>query len=251
MRTGGAQLATSDTGNLTNRDELAVPDAPRLGAAFRGAAVDFYYNSWRLLPGNLVWGALLLAILVASITWPPALALLALLSFPFAGLSRLAALLARGDAASFADFATGMRRAFWPALVTGIAAVVLAATFTFNIFFGLQVGGPVGWSFSALAFYGDIGLAMVLVAFWPILVDPVREGLPLRRRLWLAVLVNLARPGRMFVLTLLIVALLLVSTVLVAVLLTVAVAYVSLVAARYVLPLADRLEGRPTVHRMS
>jgi hypothetical protein len=237
---------------MTDASQLALPDPPRLGGAFREAAFDLYYNSWRMVPANIVWGLGFVAILVlAGGVWLPALILLALLAVPVAGLHRMAAMIERGGGTSFSDFVIGMRRFFWPALAAGIIATLLAIVFTANVILGLQLGGVLGWLFSAFALYGDIGLAMVLVAFWPILVDPLREELPIRRRLWLAVLVSLARPGRMFVLTLLIAAVLIASTVLFAAIVTVSVAYVSLVGARYVLPAADRLEGRPTVHRLT
>jgi hypothetical protein len=237
---------------MTDAGQLALPDPPRIGGAFREAAFDLYYNSWRMVPANIVWGVGFVAILVlAGGVWLPALMLLALLAVPVAGLHRMAAMIERGGGTSFSDFVIGMRRVFWPALAAGIVATLLAVVFTANVILGLQLGGVLGWLFSAFALYGDIGLAMVLVAFWPILVDPLREELPIRRRLWLAVLVSLARPGRMFVLTLLIAAVLIASTVLFAAIVTVSVAYVSLVGTRYVLPAADRLEGRPTVHRLT
>jgi hypothetical protein len=231
--------------------ELALPDPPRLGGAFREAAFDLYYNSWRMVPANIVWGVVFITTLLAAGLFLPAFGLLALLAVPVAGLHRMAAMIERGGGTTFSDFVIGIRRFFWPALATGIVATLLAIVFSANVTLGLQIGGVFGWFLSAFALYGDIGLAMVLVAFWPILVDPLREELPFRRRLWLAALVNLARPGRMFVLTLLIVGVLFVSTVLFAAIVTVAVAYVSLVAARYVLPVADRLEGRRTVQRLA
>jgi uncharacterized membrane protein YesL len=161
---------------------------------------------------------------------------------------RIAALIVRGDSVGFADFLSGMRRYFLPALGLGTVAWLLALVFTANAFIGLQQDNVVGWLFSAFALYGDVGLVMYVVAAWPILVDPLREELPVRRRLWLAAAVILTRPVRMLMLTAVIVALLLASTLLFAALLTISVAYVSLVATRYVLPAADRLEGRPTVH---
>ena len=71
----------------------------------------------------------------------------------------------------------------------------MLVVFATNMVLGLQLGGPVGWLFSALAGYATLGTAMGLVAFWPILADPRREGWSLGRRLRLALLVNLARPG--------------------------------------------------------
>ena len=40
--------------------------APRLGRALRSAATDFYFNSWRLVPANLVWTAILVGVLALA-----------------------------------------------------------------------------------------------------------------------------------------------------------------------------------------
>lgn len=231
---------------MAQMGELVLPDPPRLSGALREAAVDFYFNSWRLVPANVVWGALLLLILFGSAIWLPIAALAPVLALPVAGMHAMAALITRGEPVSFHDFLAALRRWAASAFGLGIVATVLAVVFTANVFIGLDDGGVIGWTFSAFALYADIALAMFLVAAWPLLVDPRRQKVPLRRRLWLAALVGLAHPGRIFVLTATIVALLVVSTVLLAALLTVSVAYVSLVATRYVLPAADRLEGRRT-----
>jgi hypothetical protein len=66
----------------------------------------------------------------------------------------------------------------------------------------------------------------------------------LRRRLQLAGLVLIGRPGRLFLLTVLIVAILVVSTVLLGAIVLVGIAYTSLLATRWVLPAADDLEAR-------
>ena len=172
--------------------------------------------------------------------------LVSVLAVPVAGLHAMAARIQREQPAGFRDFLAGMRRSFVSAMTVGAAAFVLAVVFTTNVFVGLELGGIAGIGISVLALYGNIGLAMFLVAAWPLIVDPVRADEPIRRKLKLAALVNLARPARMFALTALIVAILALSTVLFAALLTISVAFVSLVATRYVLPVADRLEGRRT-----
>ncbi|MDP8904151.1 MAG: hypothetical protein M3N29_02330 [Chloroflexota bacterium] len=208
--------------------------------------MDFYYNSWRLVPANVIWGVLLLVVFTASAIWLPLILLASTLAVPVAGMARMAVLIQRERGASFSDFFNGIRHWGLPAFAVGLATTVLALIFTVNIFIGLDMGGLLGMVFSGFALYGDIGLAMFLVAFWPILVDPLRQELPLRRRVWLAVVINVARPGRMFALTFVLVALLVVSTVFLAALLTISVAYASLVSTRYVLPAIDRLEGRPS-----
>ena len=72
------------------------PVAPSLGGAIRAAAIDFYSNSWRLVPANLVWAAVLLAVLVVGGASIVGLALAPLLAIPTGGLFAVAARLARG-----------------------------------------------------------------------------------------------------------------------------------------------------------
>jgi len=96
----------------------------------------------------------------------------------------------------------------------------------------------------ATALWGLVALVMVVIAIWPVLVDPRREDRPLRRRLQLAGLVLIGRPGRLFLLTVLILAILVASTVLLGAIVLVGVAYTSLLATRWVLPAADDLEAR-------
>jgi hypothetical protein len=115
----------------------------------------------------------------------------------------------------------------------------------------VQVGrlweSPIGGVLAVSALYGlTIGWVYTVVA-WPIVLDPLRASEPLRARLRLAGLMILAHPLRMGGLALLVGAFLVASTVAVAAIVTVALAFAFLVVARYVLPAADRLEGRETV----
>jgi hypothetical protein len=199
------------------------------------------------VPANIVWGVLLLVIAAAAVTWLPAILLVSLLAVPAAGMYRMAALLTRGAPVGFSDFLTGMRRFAGPALALGAASTVLGLLFTANVGLGLAQGSLAGGVFAVLALYANLALAIYLVAAWPIVVDPVRETMSFRGRLRLAFYVVASRFGRMLGLTLVVLAILLVSTILFAALITISVAYVSLVGTRYVLPAADRFEGRPTL----
>jgi hypothetical protein len=215
-----------------------------IGSALRQAAVDLYFNSWRFVPANLLWGAGLLAVIFLGVGWPPAFALAVLLAIPVAGMHRMAALIVRGEHAGFSDFVDGMRRFALTAAAVAAGAAAVAAVLTTNVVIGFQAGGPVGWFLGATALYGEIALAMFLVAIWPVLVDPVHEGAPLRRRLVIAGLVVIGRPGRLFLLTVVILIVFVLSTLLLAGIVLVAVGFSSLVAARWVLPTADALEAR-------
>ena len=231
----------------TTEPAYRVPDAPTIGGSLRESLVDFYFNSWRLVPANIVWGVLLLAIAAATLAWLPAILLTSLLALPAAGLYRMAALITRGAPVGFRDFITGMRRFAGPALLLGIASVVVGAVFTANIGLGMAQGTLAGGVFAVLALYADLALAIYLVAAWPIVVDPVRETMSFRGRLQLAFYVVVSKFGRLLGLTLILLAILLVSAILFAALVTISIAYISLVGTRYVLPAADRLEGRPTM----
>lgn len=220
-----------------------------LRAALRQAVTDLYFNSWRLAPANLVWGAILVLAFVAGPLSLLGMALLLGLAVPTAGLYRMAALIARGEPTTFSDFIGGMGRYAIRALGVSAGAAVLAFVFTTNVLVGLGTDSPAGWFVSAMALWGLLGLGMLLVAFWPLLADPRREALGLRGRLALAGVVVIGRPMRSLALTVVVTAILVVSTVLFAALVIVSVAYVSLVSARYVLPLADEVERQLAARR--
>lgn len=215
-----------------------------LGTALRTAFTDFYFNSWRLAPANLVWGLVLILALLAGPTTLLGAVLLVVLPVPAVGVYRMAAVIARGAPASFADFLGGMRRSGPAAIGTGLGSVLLAVVFATNVVSGFEAGNPIGWFLSGMALWGLVGLAMLLVALFPLLVDPAREALGLRQRLALAGLAVIGRPGRMLALSAMVALVLAVSTVMFALLVMVSLAYVALVSSRYVLPLVDALEAR-------
>lgn len=215
-----------------------------LGGALRTSLRDFYFNSWRLAPANLVWGAMLVAALIASPTSLLGLVLLVALAVPTAGIYRMAALIARGEPAAFSDFLDGMRRLGPAGALLGVTGAALAYVFTTNVFVGLGANNPIGWLTTGLALWGLVGLTMLLSSVWPLLADPQRQDVGLRGRLTLAGLVVIGRPLRVLALTVVIALVLAVSTVLFALLAMVSVAYIALVSCRYVLPLADDLEAR-------
>jgi uncharacterized membrane protein YesL len=215
-----------------------------IGQAMRLAASDFYFNSLRFVPANVAWAITILAVLFAAITWTPAIVLVVLVAVPIAGIHRMAALLTRGEATSFSDFFAGMRRFGLHASGILAAATIVAAVLVTNVVTGFASDSPLGWFVAATALWGLVALMMAVIAIWPVLVDPRREDRPVRRRLQLAGLVVIGRPGRLFVLTLLIAVILVASTVLLGAIILVGVAYASLVATRWVLPAADELEAR-------
>ncbi len=223
----------------------ALPRAPTLRGSLRAAFLDFYYNSWRLVPANMLWGLGLIALYLAFLVWPfGALLLLPLLALPTVGLYRMAALIVRGESVSFWNGIGAWRRFLIPALAAGLALVSAGSVFTVNLLGGLASGDPIGWAFATLAGWGWLVMTMLAVTFWPLLVDPRREGWGARRTLRLAGYLVVAHPLRLVGLTVATAILLALSTVAFAALVTISVALAALFGSHFVLASADRLEAK-------
>ena len=216
-----------------------------LRSAVRAAAFDFYYQSIRVVPANILWGIALLAVIAVATAGGPlvTLAVAPLLAIPYVGVVRLAALTARGRDVVLSDVFRAYREFGLAALGIGTLTTLAVALLASNVVVGATMGGLGGWVFATLAASGLLGVWVVGFPTWVLVVDPNRADRPLRDRLRLAVLLVLAAPGRMAALGALLLILLLISTVAFAALMTISVSYAALVAARYVLPLADRLEA--------
>lgn len=223
----------------------SIPDAaPGLGRAVRAAALDFYFNSWRLVPANLLWGAALLALLIGASIFAPVLLLTPLLALPTAGIFRIAALIARGEGVSFWDGLAAWRTRFLPALVIGTALAGCVAIFVTNLVLGLTSDSVLGWVLATLAGWGLVATWVVGWTVWPLVLDPHRADSSVRANVRTAALLVLAHPVRLGAMGLLIAVLLVASTIAFAALVSISVAFAALVASRYVLPAADRLEHR-------
>jgi hypothetical protein len=218
---------------------------PSIPGALRASAVDVFYNSWRLVPANLVWGVGFIAIGLIGLSVPVlGVLLVPLLALPTVGLFRIAALIARGEAVSLSDAFAAWRQYAAPALAAGIAIMVGVVVATWDLVAGFTAGSMVGWAMGTLAAWGLLLVVGMAVAFWPLLVDPARADRPVRERLRLAGLLIVAFPLRMTALVLVLVVLVAASLVAFAALVTISVAFAALVACRWVLPAADRLEAR-------
>lgn len=220
--------------------------APSLGSALRQAASDFYYNSWRLVPANLVWAAGLLLLLLVAGTGNSllAMALAPLLAFPTFGLFAMAGMIHRGNGLSTAaSFATW--RAMWRRiLVLGAVLVGAAVVFVTNVAVGILRQDVVGIAVATAAAWGLLAMVVLGAIVWPLAADPDRAGRPFRDIVKLAAMLAIGFPIRFGALSLLLLVVLAISTVLFVALLTVGIAFVALLATRYVLPAADRLEAR-------
>ena len=199
------------------------------------------------MPVNVIWGAALLLTLALTFIYPlgALLCFIFVLPFPTAGLFRLGALIQRGQPTTLSDalaWRSFARRALGAGLVVGGSTIVLG----FNVLLGLNSLDAPAWAFATAAFWGLIIVWLAAAAVWPLLFDPLRANEPATALVRLGLTVILARPLPFLALSAALVVVLVVSTILFAALVTISLAYVALVLSAYVIPAADRIEGRRT-----
>lgn len=213
----------------------------------RVAAEDLYYNGVRLVVANLAWGlgALLTAYAITR-SWVGLLALVLMIPLSV-GLMGMATALVRERHVVMSDFPRAIRGRFWRLLALGVAELTLIALAAFDLLLGVQLGGVLGFVLGLVAFYTMVALCVLALAVWPIVVDPERRDEPLLAAVRLGALLVLAHPIRMGLLAAVLALIGVASMILTAAIVTFAAAYIFLVAAHFVLPAADRLEGRATV----
>jgi hypothetical protein len=212
----------------------------------RGAIGDLYYNSWRFLGANLAVGGLLVVIALAAVGSAWLLALLPLAAVPAAGTMRMATTLIRDGHADFGDFAEVVRHPR-RVLIVGVVQSLVFLVLIADVRLGAFIGSFLGLLLTVGALYGlAIGWAYAAAA-WTLMLDPARDDDPLAARLRLAAIVLLAHPIRVGGFLLLTGLLLALTALLIAPFLTFTIALAWLAIARYVLPVADRIEGRATM----
>jgi hypothetical protein len=216
-------------------------------AAIRLALGDLYYHSIRLVPANLAWGLVFLAVAWTAVSIGPviALPLVPLMAFPLIALARLAGLIVRGRDVMLSDAWDAVRERPIRTLAAGGVTTIVITVLVVNILLGGMSGSPLGLALAVLAGWGLIAAWLMALPFFVILADPFRHDIAVADAARLAAGLLLVRPGRLFALHLTLALVLTVSTLLMAALLTVGVAYAALLTARIVLPAADGIAGVP------
>ena len=215
--------------------------------AFQPALRDLYFGSVRLLPANIIWGVVLLALAWIAFSgglWI-AVFLAPLLGVPTVGLYRLAVSTSRGDEPRFADAFVAMRERLVPALSVAALTIWAAVLLGINIGLGLGTGSLPGFVFAIVSGWGLIAVAAFTAVVGPILADPDRRRAPVRGTLRLGAFLVLAVPIRVMSLAIVAVLLFFASTWLLVLVLAVTAAYVALLCCRVVLPEVDRVTSGP------
>ena len=231
---------------MASRAEPAAPARTSNAGPFRQALTDFYFDSFRLIRANLVWGAGVILAVVVGIGWPLAgVIILGLLALPTAAVFRTAADIVRADTvAGRHEVRWAFGRTAGRLLLVGVGLVVAGIVCAGNIVVGLANGGPPGWAFATLAAWGLVALWCAALVLWPVVTDPRRPDAPLRDDLSLVVQVLLTEPRRVAGLGVTAALVVVVSAVLTVALLTLSVAFVALIACRSVYPIVDRIQAR-------
>ncbi|MBA2717663.1 MAG: hypothetical protein H0U52_00280 [Chloroflexi bacterium] len=231
-------------------DKVARPaPASTIGGAIRAAGKNAYYHSWRLLPANIVWAVVAIALAIAILVSPLGLVLVPVLALPTAGIFRITTRIARGQAVSFWDAVDAWRSDIVRTLALGAGITLAVAILGFNVASGLASASALGWAFATLAAWGLVATWLFAWTAWPIVVDPDRAHRSFAERLRLAALLVLAHPVRIGAFAIVVAVFIAVSAVAIVALVTISVAFAALVASELVLPAADRLETQLRAQR--
>jgi hypothetical protein len=149
-----------------------------LRTALGVAASDLYHQSWRLVVLNLLLGAVLVGVVLASLAVRPALVLVLLLGPAAAGVMHCAVMLAQTEELRLSEAIVGLRRHWRRGLALG-ASVAAAATLGAIAVPFYANAGSWAWPLAALSLYLLLMFALFELALWPLAVfeaaRPFRE----------------------------------------------------------------------------
>jgi len=205
-----------------------------LRRALAVAAVDAYHQAWRLLVLNVLLGAAVVLVVVASVAVRPAILLAVLVGPAIAAVMHCAVTLAQTEALRLAEAVTGLRRHWRRGLVLGGVLLLVAGLGAVVVPFYAHAG-TWAWPLAAASLYLLLAFGLFQLALWPLVVFEADS--PLRAVARDAALVLLRRPAGFVGLAC---ALLLVNlvgvTAAILPFLTLTIAYSFLVSAHFALP---------------
>jgi hypothetical protein len=206
----------------------------RLRTALGVAATDLYHQSWRLVVLNLLLGAVLVGVVLATLAVRAALVLALLLGPAAAAVMHCAVMIAQTEEVRLAEALRGLRQHWRRGLLLGALLTFAAILGAIAVPFYARAG-VWAWPLAALTVYVLLMFLLLQLALWPLAIYEAAR--PFREVLRDAALVVGRRPLGFAGLAL---ALLLVNAlgVVAAILpfLTLTIAYSFLVAAHFALP---------------
>jgi hypothetical protein len=133
------------------------------------AATDLYHQAWRLLILNVLLGAGLLLVVLASVAVRGAFLLAILLGPAIAAVMHCAVTLAQTEDLRVAEVLRGLRRHWRRGLALGLALAVAVGLGAFAIPFYARAG-TWAWPFAGVCVYLLLLFAVFQLALWPLAV---------------------------------------------------------------------------------
>ena len=149
-----------------------------LSRALGVAAADLYHQSWRLVVLNVLLGAVLVGVVLASLAIQPAIVLVVLVGPAAAAVMHCTVTLAQTEELRLSEAVVGLRRHWRRGLVLGTIVAVAAVLGAVAVPF-YSGAGVWAWPLAALSLYVLLVFALFQLALWPLAV--FEPSLPLAR----------------------------------------------------------------------
>jgi len=146
-----------------------------LPRAFGVAAADLYHQSWRLVVLNLMLGAAVLAVVLASLAVRAAIVLAVLIGPVAASVMHCTVTLAQTEDLRMGEALIGLRLHWRRGLVLGVLLAFAVAAGALAISFYAHAGRW-AWPLAALTIYLLLAFGVVQLALWPLAVfEPAKS----------------------------------------------------------------------------
>ena len=133
------------------------------------ALVDLYHQAWRLVLLNTLLGAVILVVVLATITTPLGVLLALVLGPLAAAVMHCAVTLAQTEELRLAEVGRGLGRHWRRGLALGVVLVLVVIVGTLAVRFYARAG-TWAWPFAALCVYVLVAAAAFQTALWPLAV---------------------------------------------------------------------------------
>lgn len=150
----------------------------------------------RFVAGDVAWLLIVGGALIGGRLFVPAYALLCLVVAVSFGVCRMATFAVRGSPPRLSQLWAGVTRRGWAGFGLGCIQMVLLAVVATNIVIAIEAPSVPLVLSAVVSGYAGLFLAATVLSIWPLLLDPGREQLPIRRIVRLGLVLIAARPGR-------------------------------------------------------
>src|SRR5262249_34695953 len=133
------------------------------------AASDLYHQAWRLIVLNVLLGATVVLVVLATVAVRPAIVLSVLIGPVVAAVMHCAVTLAQTEDLRLGEMLTGMRRHWRRGLVLGLGIAAAVGVGAVVVPFYARAG-TWAWPFAALSLYLLLMFGVFQLALWPLAI---------------------------------------------------------------------------------